>query len=247
MKVLLLNQSETMKKYIHTIFTSLEYVVVHAEDFLHFITLNGHFAFDILCLDFELEGMRGLEVCELIRKSEKNRNVPIVLFSSEDNVESKVHRSGLIDVYIIKKPFTVNNIRSSFAGIFDRKEKEFSVLLVEDDRVNQKFIKRFFDKKAIPMKIANNGKEAVDMLSKENFKLVFMDVEMPEMNGRDATRVIRNPTSFVLNHSVPIIALTASEMENDRKKCIDAGMNDFLLKPVDFSRLEALIGEYSGR
>jgi CheY-like chemotaxis protein/HPt (histidine-containing phosphotransfer) domain-containing protein len=77
-----------------------------------------------------------------------------------------------------------------------------------------------------------NGNEAIKSLETTPYDLVLMDVQMPEMDGYEASTMIRNPSSFVLNHQIPIIAMTANAMQGDRDKCIAAGMNDYIPKPV---------------
>ena len=78
-----------------------------------------------------------------------------------------------------------------------------------------------------------NGAEAVKALETVPYDLVLMDVQMPEMDGFEATRQIRNPQSAVPNHRIPIIAMTAHAMQGDRERCLEAGMNDYVTKPVD--------------
>ncbi len=78
-----------------------------------------------------------------------------------------------------------------------------------------------------------NGIEAVQALESIPYDLVLMDVQMPEMSGYEATRRIRDPQSEVLNHDIPVIAMTATAMQGDREKCLEAGMNDYLPKPVN--------------
>jgi CheY-like chemotaxis protein len=77
-----------------------------------------------------------------------------------------------------------------------------------------------------------NGVEAVKALETLPYDLVLMDVQMPEMNGLEATRQIRNPQSAVRNHKIPIIAMTANAMQGDRETCLEAGMNDYISKPI---------------
>ena len=80
---------------------------------------------------------------------------------------------------------------------------------------------------------AADGQEALNLLKKKPFDLVFMDVQMPVMDGLTATQKIRDPKSDVLNHKIPIIAMTANAMKGDKEMCFDAGMNDYVAKPVD--------------
>jgi CheY-like chemotaxis protein len=86
--------------------------------------------------------------------------------------------------------------------------------------------------------------EAVKALSMIPYNLVLMDCQMPEMDGYEATEAIRSPDSKVMNRSIPIIALTANAMEGDREKCIDAGMDDYLAKPISVKGLEEILGNY---
>jgi two-component system sensor histidine kinase/response regulator len=82
-----------------------------------------------------------------------------------------------------------------------------------------------------------NGKEAVEALEMVPYDVVLMDVQMPEMDGYEATRVIRNPQSKVRNHDVPIVAMTANAMKGDRERCLEAGMDDYLSKPIQPQKL----------
>ncbi|OGW04466.1 MAG: hypothetical protein A2889_03815 [Nitrospinae bacterium RIFCSPLOWO2_01_FULL_39_10] len=107
------------------------------------------------------------------------------------------------------------------------------ILLVEDDIYNQKVAAGLLEKRGHRITIANNGKEAIDILSREDFDLVLMDCQMSEMNGFETTRIIRNLQSSVRNHEIPIIAMTAYGLNGDRNRCIEAGMNDYISKPIN--------------
>ncbi|MDP8206318.1 MAG: response regulator [Candidatus Electryonea clarkiae] len=123
-------------------------------------------------------------------------------------------------------------------------EKEMSlirILIAEDNLVNQKVVIAFLAKLGYNADIAVNGIEAVNTLSKSNYDLVFMDIRMPEMDGLEATRFIRNPESKVLNHSIPIIAMTAHNTASDKEECLNAGMNDYISKPFNVSELDEKI------
>ena len=117
-----------------------------------------------------------------------------------------------------------------------REEMKHSVriLLAEDNPVNQKLAKMILTKAGYQVEVANNGKEAVEKFtsSPDAFDLIFMDVQMPEMDGLAATQQIRNPQSAIRNRDIPIIAMTAHAMEGDREKCLEAGMDDYITKPI---------------
>ena len=92
--------------------------------------------------------------------------------------------------------------------------------------------------------VAANGQEAIDALSKEEYDIVFMDCQMPVMDGYEATGEIRDTDSTVLNHRIPIIALTANAMKGDREKCLDAGMDDYLTKPIKPDELTKVLEKW---
>lgn len=111
-------------------------------------------------------------------------------------------------------------------------DKILKILLVEDDKFVQQFVKKILNKQKHIVAIANNGVEAIEILSKSNFDIVIMDKQMPFLDGVETTIIIRNKTTSVLNHNIPIIAMTAISEEKDKKLLWDAGVNDIIIKPV---------------
>ncbi|NRB78004.1 MAG: response regulator [Saccharospirillaceae bacterium] len=128
-----------------------------------------------------------------------------------------------------------NTTNSELQAINNQKLPQFkaSVLLVEDNFTNQMVAQCMLEEFGIFPDLAVNGKEAIDELEHKNFDLIFMDCQMPVMDGYDTTRYIRNSQSMIYNPTVPIIAMTANTMRGDRERCITAGMSDFIPKPVD--------------
>jgi PAS domain S-box-containing protein len=106
------------------------------------------------------------------------------------------------------------------------------ILLAEDNITNQQVAVGLLKRLGLRADAVANGAEAITALEALPYDLVLMDVQMPEMDGLEATRQIRNPSSAVRNHEVPIIAMTANAMQSDREECLDAGMNDYVSKPV---------------
>jgi len=116
------------------------------------------------------------------------------------------------------------------------------ILLAEDNIINQKIALRILDKKlGYCADVVANGKEAVESLEKFDYDLVLMDCQMSEMDGYEATLAIRDETSYVRNYNIPIIAMTANAMKGDREKCIDAGMDDYVTKPINVKELSDAI------
>jgi CheY-like chemotaxis protein len=111
------------------------------------------------------------------------------------------------------------------------------LLLVEDNVVNQRVATHILGRMGFEVEVAQHGREAIERLCRERYDLVLMDCQMPEMDGFEATRIIRDPGSAVLDHAIPVIAMTANAFVEDRERCLAAGMNDFLAKPVDRRKL----------
>jgi CheY-like chemotaxis protein len=117
------------------------------------------------------------------------------------------------------------------------------VLLAEDNLVNQKVVTRLLEKRGHRVMVAGNGREALDALGRENFDLVLMDVQMPEMDGFETTAVIREKEKSSGVHQ-PVVALTANAMKGDRAQCLSAGMDAYLTKPIRSDELDALLATY---
>jgi CheY-like chemotaxis protein/two-component sensor histidine kinase len=118
---------------------------------------------------------------------------------------------------------------------------EVKVLIAEDNPMNQQLIKHLMKNWVIDHTIVNNGAEAVEALKNENFSIVLMDIQMPEMDGYTATAVIRNE----LKLQIPIIAMTAHAMMGEKEKCLQLGMNDYISKPLKETILYNIIAQYS--
>jgi two-component system, sensor histidine kinase and response regulator len=117
-------------------------------------------------------------------------------------------------------------------SLSEEKKRSIRILLAEDNPVNQKVAQKMLEKFGYYSNTVSTGFEALKALSMIDYDLVLMDVVMPEMDGFDATAQIRNPASKVMNHRVPVIAMTAHAMKGDREKCLESGMDDYISKPV---------------
>jgi CheY-like chemotaxis protein len=134
---------------------------------------------------------------------------------------------------------TVDGIANP-GGRCARLARSLRVLVVEDTSFNQTLIRRLLHRWGHRAAIAPNGRQAVDLLSTQSFDLVLMDVLMPEMNGFEATRAIRARERGT-GRSIPIVAMTARAMQGDRERCLEAGMDDYISKPITPDELLAVI------
>ncbi|MFQ6109766.1 MAG: response regulator, partial [Candidatus Aminicenantales bacterium] len=133
-----------------------------------------------------------------------------------------------------------------------RKEftSSFHILVAEDNIVNQKVVCYMLEKQGHQVASAHNGEEVLEALEKDIFDLILMDVQMPKMNGFEATTAIREKEEQTGSH-IPIIALTAHAMKGDREKCIETGMDDYISKPVKpeelFRAIERVVAKCKGK
>jgi CheY-like chemotaxis protein len=130
------------------------------------------------------------------------------------------------------------------AGVdLDTDRQSLKILLAEDNLVNQKVAMAQLRKLGMRTVTASNGLEAVAEVCRNNYALVFMDCQMPEMDGFEATQKIRN-LELKTGHHIPIIGLTAHAMEGDRERCIASGMDDYLSKPTSLERLSKILNKW---
>ncbi|MCP4291352.1 MAG: response regulator [bacterium] len=162
----------------------------------------------------------------------------------------------------LTKPLKPNALRQCMEGLLNEDEFQFcrkqcaeeiqiepskdqtrsaEILLVEDNIFNQKVASTIISRLGHKVDIANNGREAVKILKSRSYDLILMDCQMPEMDGYEATRTIRDLNTDVLNHEITIIAMTANAMKGDREKCLETGMNDYLAKPVTADSVAEMI------
>jgi PAS domain S-box-containing protein len=200
-----------------------------------------------------------VELTDLEQLILKYSDIPIVLIAKSSNHQNIID----LNVHRLSMPFNSSNIYDILVNLLyeqeemlnktiltideDENTKNFSgnrVLVAEDNEVNQMFIKVILEEYNIQPKIANNGKEALEYTKKEDFDLIFMDINMPILGGIESTQAIREYHSSINHEHVPIIALTANAMDGDRESFMSQGMDDYLSKPVVISKLEEVLSKY---
>ena len=222
--------------------------------------------YDLIITDMQMPGMDGIELGKKIKIDPDLKKTRMIMLTSRgirgDYTAMKnvgfdaylikpIGRSQLFDCIVTvlarnsseKKKYDQQLITRH--TISDRKNKKIKILLAEDNIINQKLALRILEKFGYQADAVANGEEAVKALELINYDIVFMDIQMPVLDGYKATRIIRDTGSKVLNHDVKIIALTAHAMKSDREKCIEAGMNDYLSKPLNPNELYSMIEQCS--
>ena len=208
--------------------------------------------FDVILLDQQMPVVDGLTFAKQAR--EKKLTTPIVMLTSvaSINMKEKARELGVVDC--LYKPIKPSDLQSILLRHFNRQQRHqganqetsldekmaeqypLRILLAEDNIVNQKVTQRILGRLGYQADIAANGLEAVTAVKRQAYDVILMDVQMPEMDGIEATRTIRRDVNAM--EQPYIIAMTAAAMQMDRDRCTAAGMNDFISKPT---RVESLI------
>ncbi|HET7209989.1 MAG TPA: response regulator [Terriglobales bacterium] len=210
-------------------------------------------SFALALLDVHMPTMDGFAVAEQIRNNYKHLGMKVILLTSA-STPSDVARCRELGIFeYLSKPIKQSELfdaivtaMAEHSGKPERRESPSSsikpserclrVLLAEDNAVNQTLAMRILERLGHMVRVANNGKHAVGLAQAEEFDLILMDVQMPEMDGLEATAAIRAGEADRGSH-VPIVAMTAHAMKGDMEKCLSAGMDGYLSKPI---RIEAL-------
>ena len=210
--------------------------------------------FRLVLLDQKMPEMDGCELGRLIKSDPSLRSTLMVMVTSVGQRGDSAALEAIGFVGYLAKPVRQAQLYDCIAMVLSKDSRDvparknslvtrhtlaesaklgFRILLAEDNVVNQKFAQTLLGKAGYQVDVVDNGQEAVRALELNNYDLVLMDCQMPEMDGFEATEIIRDANSNVRNHAVPIIAMTANAMTGDRDKCLAAGMTDYLSKPVD--------------
>lgn len=209
--------------------------------------------FKLALIDFHMPDMDGLTLAAQIKTEPVGRDLRIILLSSSVQQSELGSRDRSIDARLLK-PVKAADLLTVIKGVMGRNGRANQqkrkltlksahpgrVLLAEDNPVNQQLIKRLLEKWGHNAIVAHNGTQAIALLEDGQFDCVLMDLQMPEINGFEATAVIR-ARERVSGRHIPIIALTAHALKEDRQRCIDAGMDDYVSKPIDAATLFEVI------
>ncbi|MEO5361855.1 MAG: PAS domain S-box protein [Nitrospirota bacterium] len=215
--------------------------------------------FDIILLDAGIADMEPDDLTELIKTDPLTFEAEVILmvYGQDKAAETRwkelkawgslskpIKRSMLYDsIHLALGGFLSETsvAKPCYSSASAAKKSYYKILLAEDNIVNQELAIGLIEKNGHTVSVANTGKEAIDALVKEPFDVVLMDVEMPQMNGLEATRYIRDSKSGKFNPNIPIIAMTANAFNDDKERCLSSGMNDYISKPISMVQLIEVI------
>lgn len=212
--------------------------------------------YQLMLLDLRLPGIDGITVAEILKKDNDFINLPIIIISMSHNPSDYDRANKLnIDAFFTK-PFSHSELFETIQSVLLKRQRredqivnvikemknipeaveefeipELNILCAEDNEINQEIIIELLTKKNHKVTIAKNGQVAVNFYLKKNYDLILMDIQMPVMDGLTATQVIREKEKETKTH-IPIIALTARAMKDDKEKCLKAGMDGYVSKPI---------------
>ncbi|MBN2011275.1 response regulator, partial [candidate division KSB1 bacterium] len=218
----------------------------------------------MILLDYHMPEMDGFEFAKKIRSDSKFDTVKIIMMSS---VAEKGDIARSIEIGInsfLQKPVRMEDLFQTILNTFNVEHHEqfdqsndqnsaedqqsLKILLAEDNIINQKVAVSLLTKKwKHNVTIANDGAEAIEALKNNDFDLILMDIQMPNMDGIEATKAIRNSNSANINSQIPIIAMTAHAMKGDKEKFLEAGMDDYISKPINVDEVLNVIKKVSSQ
>ncbi len=215
--------------------------------------------FDAVLLDWKMPGMNGLDVARELENAVRDGRLAhpllVVMVTAHEKEGLLEEARGLTLDGVLTKPVTPSTLLDALtdarllspaADASPPREPRLAgarVLLVEDNQVNQEVAAAFLTRRGVAVTTANNGREAVAWVQRQPFDAVLMDLHMPIMDGFEATRCIRD---LPQGQKLPIIAMTAAVMQEDRDRCTAAGMADFVPKPIDPDALAAILARWLG-
>ncbi|WP_291328114.1 PAS domain S-box protein [Desulfovibrio sp. UCD-KL4C] len=266
MKVLVIDKNENSRQFIGDWLEALSldtYLTASAgsESDLSQLCFSGENTIDLIYMGYDSGDEDGFKIVNFIRSNPDLIDIPIVMmlpFGADENIRNQASLRG-VDRFI-SKPATRVSLYQSVVDIFKLEpiiekhglvsgskqlvgfgDREIKVLLVEDNQLNQHVATKMLESFGLSVTVAENGRQALDLLWSAPFDLILMDIQMPEMDGLTAARIIRSDENY---KDLPILAMTAHAMQGDLEKSLAAGMNDHITKPIRPSTLLVILKKY---
>jgi CheY-like chemotaxis protein len=226
-----------------------------ALDILQRIHQNGE-QLDLILTDHHMPEMDGMQLVQEIRKSSQGYTAPVIMMLSSLEKNMFQRQAEKLGIHgFLSKPVKLYELYATLSAMFTTGKQQpekinpipviekitdaATIMVVEDEPINMLLITEVLGKMGFAVIKATNGKQALELLQQQDPQLIFMDVNMPEMDGFTTTRLIRQlPEPYSL---IPVIALTADAMQGDKEKCIEAGMNDYISKPFKLEEIESIL------
>ncbi len=219
--------------------------------------------FKIVLLDYYIFEADGKSLCSKIKSVPKLQDLKLVLLISVGRrgdaeyfrklgfaayLHTPIKHMQLFECLRMVTGRSVNTVNGSAGQIITKysisegNDRRIRILLAEDNIVNQKVALAILEKKlGYHVDVVGNGREAVELLARSDYDLVVMDCQMPEIDGYEAAKIIRDEKSSVRDHGIPIIAMAANAMMDDREKCLRVGMDDYVSKPINIQEIDDVI------
>lgn len=255
-RILVVEDNVTLQRALKEEITNWELVPILASSAMQAIEiLSTDSDIDMAVVEMQMPEMDGMTLGRLIKQN--HPTLPIILVTVGSDFESKKHPEIITSV--ISKPLRYRNLSQHILSGLMQKDIDPSadnsrklsvdfaqkyplkILIAEDNRVNQKLAMKVLAKLGYDPDIAGDGKEVLEEISKIKYDLILMDVQMPEMDGLEATRMIR----LCITDQPIIIAMTANAMQGDREKCLQSGMDDYISKPVHIEELVIMLEKWA--
>jgi two-component system sensor histidine kinase/response regulator len=259
-RVLIVDDNETARDVLNHALKGLSFDVSSASSGSEAITMvedadaDADNPFEFIVMDWQMPEMNGIRTSEIIKKHKRLKHIPKIIMLTaygREEVSSEAEAVG-IDAFLVK-PMNTSVLFDTIMEVFGEKVESrkpqtllqgdtkediaalaeihgAKILLAEDNEINQEIAIELLESVGLNVTVANNGREAVELVNQSKFDCILMDMQMPEMDGYEATQELRKDKRY---KELPIIAMTANAMQGDREKCLKAGMNDYISKPIN--------------
>jgi two-component system sensor histidine kinase/response regulator len=265
LRVLVVDQHAATQEFLRSALESFGFNVTtaqYAEEGLLLLDKAGDDPFRLVLMDWKFPGgLDGLEAARCIRQDARHAKTPIILLGSQADVQQTASAEGLNGSLL--KPITRSQLFDAVMQVFGhqslthprpthenfsketlRKLRGKQILLVEDNEINQIVAVEILQQMGLLVSVADDGEQAVRMAGQTKYDAILMDIQMPGMNGYQATAQIRGTNLRSDPDQIPIIAMTANALAGDNQKALAAGMNDYVSKPVDVAQLASVLARW---
>lgn len=261
--ILIINDNPTDLKVIKYYLNEANCIIYHANTYDSAIKVLEQDV-SVILIDYKKQTENENEFISLIKENEQAKDIPVILYTSlakrGDSIQIKekgysgyltkpIKKQELIDAIAIVTHSNINKDKSSFITKHSIKEKRFDsrakILVVEDTEINCKLVLKILNNCGLTCDMAYNGKEAIEAINNNKYDLIFMDCQMPILDGYEATKQIRIlEEQEGKNNPIPVVAMTAHALKSDMDKCLASGMDDYISKPINIETLMNIIEKY---